>query len=92
MDLVGIRELRNQVAAVVRRAGDGERIVVTVAGKPVAQIGPLNPDAQGFSLWDLAGAGLAEPPRRHDRPPAPRPLPVAADFRIDRLLGQVRGR
>ena len=42
---VGIRELRNQVAAVVRRAAAGERVVVTVDGRPVAQLGPLEPGA-----------------------------------------------
>ena len=30
MERVGVRELRNNVAAVVRRAGAGERIVVGV--------------------------------------------------------------
>src|SRR5213592_4960645 len=40
---VGIRELRNDVAAVVRRAAAGERITVTVDGRPVAQLGPLEP-------------------------------------------------
>ncbi len=90
--LVGVRELRNQVAAVVRRAASGERMVVTVDGKPVAQLGPITPDHHGVTLWDLAGAGLVEPPRRVDRPVAPDPLPVAADLRVDRLMDQVRSR
>ncbi len=92
IERVGVRELRNQVAAVVRRAGAGERVIVTVDGRPVAQIGPLEPDAGGPTLWDLAGAGLVEPPRRHDRPSTPAPLPVPADVRVDRLLDEVRGR
>jgi prevent-host-death family protein len=92
IDRIGVRELRNQVAAVIRRAGDGERLIVTVDGKPVAQLGPLTPDESGVTLWDLAGAGLVEPPRRSDRPPEPAPLPVAADLRVDRLMDQVRSR
>jgi prevent-host-death family protein len=92
IERVGIRELRNNVAAVVRRAGSGERLVVSVDGKPVAQIGPLEPDRRGVSLWDLAGAGLVEPPRRHDRPTSPAPLPVPADVRVERLLDQIRRR
>ena len=36
----GMRELRADLAAAVRRAEWGERIVVTVAGRPVAQLGP----------------------------------------------------
>jgi prevent-host-death family protein len=88
---IGVRELRNSVAAVVRRAASGERLVVTVDGRPVAQLGPLEPDRRGVTVWDLAAAGLLEPPRRPDRPAAPPPLPVPADVRVDRLLEQVRG-
>jgi prevent-host-death family protein len=91
LERVGIRELRNAVAAVVRRASSGERLLITVDGRPVAQLGPLEPDRAGVTLWDLAAAGLVEPPRRPDRPSAPDPLPVPADVRVDRLLEQVRG-
>ncbi len=89
---IGIRELRSTVAATMRRAGAGERIVVTVDGRPVAQLGPLDPDRAGVSLWDLAAAGLVEPPRRPDRPPAPDPMPLPADLNADRLLEATRGR
>lgn len=92
MERVGVRELRNQVAAVIRRAEAGERVVVTVDGVPAAQLGPLTPDSSGVTLWDLAGAGLVEPPRRIDRPDPPDPLPLAADLRVDRLMDQVRSR
>ncbi len=88
---VGVRELRNNVAAILRRARHGERVVVTIDGHPVAQLGPLTP-AGAVSLWDLAGAGLVEPPHRHDRPAAPRPQPMPADVRTNRLLDPVRGR
>lgn len=89
---VGVRELRNQVAAVVRRAGRGERLLVTVDGRPVAQLGPIAPDRGGVSLWDLAAAGLVEPPRRPDQPPTPAPAPLPADLNADRLLEASRGR
>src|SRR5688500_7438779 len=65
---VGIRELRNDVAAVVRRAGAGERVVVTVDGRPVAQLGPLEP--AGLTLDDLVATGLVRPPSR-SRPDDP---------------------
>lgn len=35
------RELRNNVSQVLRRAQDGERLTVTVDGRPVAELGPL---------------------------------------------------
>lgn len=36
------KELRNNVGAVLRRAEAGEEITITVAGRPVAQLGPTN--------------------------------------------------
>lgn len=89
---VGVRDLRNQVAAVVRRAGRGERLLVTVDGRPVAQLGPISPDQAGVSLWDLAAAGLIEPPRRPDQPSSPAPAPLPADLNAGRLLESSRGR
>ena len=87
---VGIRELRNDVAAVVRRAAAGERIVVTVDGRPVAQLGPV--EASGSpTLTDLAASGLVEPPHGAQPAGAPDPLDTAVDVRLDRVLAEVRG-
>lgn len=89
---VGIRELRNQVAAVVRRAAAGERVVITVDGQPVAMLGPLSVGPEGPTIDDLVAAGLLVPPNRADHPPAP---PDAATLPIDarsaRALAEVRG-
>ena len=35
------RELRNQISAVLRRVEAGERLRVTVSGRPVAELVPL---------------------------------------------------
>lgn len=95
---VGIRELRNNVAAVVRRAAAGERIVVTVDGVATAQLGPLHrDDAWGLSLDDLVATGLLQPPaagdyRRRDRLPHPREMEdVPVDVRLDAVLDELRG-
>jgi prevent-host-death family protein len=91
MERVGIRELRNNVAAVVRRASAGERVVVTVDGVPAAQLGPLSaPTAP--SIDDLVAAGLARPPGRRDRPPPPEPEDAPVDVRPDGVLDELRGR
>jgi prevent-host-death family protein len=37
------KELRNNVGEVLRRAEAGEEFTVTVAGRPVAQLGPVRP-------------------------------------------------
>lgn len=34
------KELRNNVSEVLRRAEAGEEFIITVAGRPVAQLGP----------------------------------------------------
>jgi prevent-host-death family protein len=90
MDQIGVRDLRAHLAARVRQAGEGERIVVTVDGRPIAQLGPLEPSGPP-TLVELAAAGLVEPPRRHDRPPAPDALDTAVDVRLDRAVAEVRG-
>jgi prevent-host-death family protein len=41
MNDVPVRELRNDVSAVLRRVEQGERLRVTVSGRPVADLVPL---------------------------------------------------
>ena len=86
-----MRDLRAQAATTVRRAEGGERIVVTVDGRAVAQLGPLDPVTAPPTLDDLIARGLVVAPRRHDRPPPGPPIPVWAGARLDRLLGEQRG-
>jgi prevent-host-death family protein len=85
----GVRELRANLAAAVRQAGAGQRVVITVDGRPVAQLGPLEPSGPP-SLAELAASGLLDPPRR-ERPSPPEALDAAVDVRIDRVLDEVRG-
>ena len=40
MTTIPQRELRNNVSDVLRRAENGERFTITVAGRPVAELGP----------------------------------------------------
>jgi prevent-host-death family protein len=91
LDRVGIRRLRNEVSALVKRAATGERIVITVDGQPTAQLGPLG-STEHPSLDDLAAAGLIDAPRQAGDLDVVAPLPVPADVRLDRLLDQIRGR
>ena len=90
MEQIGVRELRSNLAAAVRQAGAGERVIITVDGRPVAQLGPLEPTGAP-SLEELAASGLVEPPRRADQPAAPAGIDTAVDVRLDRVLDEVRG-
>jgi prevent-host-death family protein len=92
VESVGVRELRKNVAAVLRRAATGERIVVTVDGVPAAQLGPIEPTTSP-TLEDLVASGLVQPPQRPGVAPAePAPIDVAVDIRIDDVLAELRGR
>lgn len=89
---VNIRELRADLAAQVRRAGTGERIVVRVGGRAVAQLGPLDDTTGQVTLDDLATRGLVHPPRRTGNWTPPSPITVWQGVRLDRLLAELRGR
>lgn len=54
-------KLRNEIAAVLRRAERGERFTVTVAGRPVAELGPL-PGTRSLAPAERLAAILAETP------------------------------
>ncbi len=85
-----MRTFRAQAAAYLRRAESGERIVVTVAGRPVAQLGPLDPGDGEPTIDDLAARGLVIPARRSDRPPPAVRLDPWPGTRLDRLVAEVR--
>ncbi len=91
MEQVGIRELRNQTASAVRRAGAGERIVITVDGRPVAQLGPLEATDDQPTLTDLAARGWLVLPRRPDRPAPVLRVDPWPGSRLDRIVDEVRG-
>jgi prevent-host-death family protein len=90
VEQVGTRELRANLAAALRQAAAGERVIITIDGRPVAQLGPLEP-AGAPTLHELAATGLVEPPRRADRRDSPAALDPAVDVRLDRVLSEVRG-
>lgn len=89
---LGIREVRSRLASLVRRAGEGERIIVTVAGRPVAQLGPIEAAPEDMSLDDLIARGLLMPSGREDRPADPGFVVDSwTGGRLDRALREVRG-
>lgn len=38
-----LRESKARLSELVRRAGNGEEVIITVQGKPVAKLGPVTP-------------------------------------------------
>jgi prevent-host-death family protein len=60
MSEVPLRELRNHTSEVLRRVEDGESLTVTVSGRPVARLVPLQRRKQ-FLTWDEITAAQADP-------------------------------
>jgi len=79
------------MATAVRQAGTGERWVITVDGRPLAQLGPVEGEASAVSVDDLVAAGLLIAPRRTGAPRPSEPVPAWAGARLDRLLRELRG-
>jgi prevent-host-death family protein len=61
MSVIPQGKLRNDIAAVLRRAEKGERFTVTVSGRAVAELGPL-PGARALASPDRLAAILTETP------------------------------
>ena len=70
---VGIRELRAGLSRYVERVKQGEEIVVTEHGRPVARLVPMNGERK---IDRLIREGTLIPGRR---PKGRRPAPVDAD-------------
>ena len=87
---IGIRELRAELATFVRQAGAGDRILISVDGRPVAQLGPIQPDGEP-TLHDLAAAGLVRLPGRDDHPSEPPATSVPVDALPDHVMAELRG-
>ncbi|HYA00335.1 MAG TPA: type II toxin-antitoxin system prevent-host-death family antitoxin [Candidatus Binatia bacterium] len=72
-DRIGIRELKQNASAVVRRAASGETIQITDRGRPVAQITPLEV-ADGYARLLAEGRVRLGSGHLLDHAPLP-PLP-----------------
>jgi antitoxin (DNA-binding transcriptional repressor) of toxin-antitoxin stability system len=90
--MIGVRQLRADLTAHVRRAAAGEVTVVSIGGRPAAAIGPLHDHADtGGGLAPLLASGALLPPRRSDRRTASGTVTTWANVRLDRLLREIRG-
>ena len=68
MSEVGLREVRQNASELVRRAQAGERVTITVSGRPAAQLGPV--DVQSWVSWTSVAdvfAGPGDPDWATDR-------------------------
>jgi prevent-host-death family protein len=83
---VGIRELRDNLTALMRRVRNGESIEVTHDGSPVALISPLARN----TIDRLVAAGLATAPRGLFDPRRITPRPVTGAMTASEALEEDR--
>ncbi len=90
---IGIRELKAKLSACVRRAADGERLIVTDRGRPVAQLTPLDDSTQDDLARIRQGTaeGWITPPKRRGGLGKTRPLLLADGPSIQEMLDEDRG-
>jgi prevent-host-death family protein len=68
MDRIGLRELRQNASELVRRAEQGEELLVTVAGRPAAVLGPAHPTTwRSYAEVNAIFAGPADVDWEADR-------------------------
>jgi prevent-host-death family protein len=83
---VGIRDLRAGLSRYVARVKEGEEIVVTEHGKPVAKLVPLNGERK---IDRLIREGVVIPARsRTDW--LPEPIEADGDFRLSDIVIEQR--
>ena len=76
--IYSLYEAKARLSALVRQVREGRRIVITVHGKPVAELRPLQPKAGGLEarIAELEARGILAPakdPRAPLKPGSRRP-------------------
>ena len=85
MQHVGIRALQQHASDTVRRVTDGETVVITDRGRPVATLAPI----RASGLEQLIASGLVREARRK-LSDLPAPLPAGTAATLTSLLAQQR--
>jgi prevent-host-death family protein len=90
MDSVGVRELKQNASAVLRRVGAGETLQVTDRGRPVALLVPIPPADDVVARLVAEGRATAPkgsladlPPPLRPKPGRPLPSQILAELRAD---------
>ena len=87
---VGVREFRAGLSAFLRRAEAGDRITITIDGRPIAQLNPIEPKGE-LALDDLVATGQVMKPKQENRLIDPDPGATPIDLSITRILQELRG-
>ena len=88
MATVGVRELKNSLSKYLRRVAEGERIIVTDRGRPVAVVIPPDHSDEVARAMAMVREGLAKwdggKPRGSSRPVKVKGRPISETMLEDR--------
>ena len=87
---VAMSVLRKELAGFLRRAKNGERMIITVDGKSIAQIGPLEPNGS-LDIDQLVASGLVNEPTSFSSTNKPAQMSFPIDVTIETILLEMRG-
>ena len=87
---IAMSVLRKELAGFLRRAKNGERMIITVDGKPIAQIGPLEPNGS-LDMDQLVTSGLVNEPTSVSSTKKPALMSFPIDVSIETILSEMRG-
>jgi prevent-host-death family protein len=90
MDTVSVRQLRNDVSRILKRANAGERLIITSNGVAVALIGPLQQRSDKPTLEELIASGKVFPPTTRSAPPPAQPIPFDGPMTSEEILEEHR--
>jgi prevent-host-death family protein len=80
-----VRDLKNNLSRYLDRVADGDEVIVTLHGRPVARLSQIDRDTD--RLAELVAAGLARPPVTAERR---LPAPVKAAGTVSDLVADQR--
>ncbi|OWY62335.1 prevent-host-death protein [cyanobacterium TDX16] len=83
---MGVRELKDHLSRYLAKAREGDEILVTDRGRPIARLVPV--DGPTDRLAELIARGLARPAKTRDRT---LPEPIEAKGTVSDLVIEQRG-
>ena len=88
MSQAGVKELKTHLSEYLQRVREGERIVITDRGRPIAQLAPVEESPEAVLVWGLVRDGKVRwnggKPQGCPNAPRPRRMSAAAAVIEDR--------